>query len=84
MDFFNLIVKSAEGKLFEGEVQSVSSENDNGPFDVLPLHTNFISIVKKSLKIKDRSGKEKVLPVETGILRDFVNRVEIYLGIDAV
>ena len=43
-----------------------------------------LDFFKKSLKIRDRSGKEKVLPVETGILRDFVNRVEVYLGIDAV
>jgi len=30
---------------FEGEAESVSSENQLGKFDVLPQHANFISLI---------------------------------------
>ena len=31
---------------FEGEAASVSAANDTGPFDVLPRHKNFMTILK--------------------------------------
>ena len=76
-----LIVRDRAGVIFEGEVDAVSSYNESGPFDVLPLHTNFISLIQKMLSIH---RKEKVLQrvrVGSGVLSVHENKVEVYLGI---
>ncbi|OGE24960.1 hypothetical protein A3C26_00450 [Candidatus Daviesbacteria bacterium RIFCSPHIGHO2_02_FULL_39_12] len=69
---------------FTREVDVVSSSNLEGPFDVWPLHTNFISIIKDYLWVYQ--GKEKIMEikVDTGILRVTSNRVEVFLGIDTL
>lgn len=77
----SLIVRDRAGVIFEGEVDAVSSYNESGPFDVLPLHINFISLIKKMLSIH---RKEKVLQqvrVGSGVLAVHENKVEVYLGI---
>lgn len=74
-------VRDRAGALFEGEAEAVSSHNDKGPFDILPLHTNFISIIHKgvTLHLKDKVVKD--LSFETGVLKVAENKVEVYLGI---
>ena len=51
-------VKATDKVLWEGEADSVSSTNSQGPFDVLPLHSNFISVIENK-PIIVRIGKEK-------------------------
>jgi len=36
-------INSPEKILWEGEAVSVSSANSRGPFDVLPMHANFVT-----------------------------------------
>ena len=51
-------INSPEKVLWEGEADSVSSVNSLGPFDILPLHTNFITFIEKK-PIVVRTGTEK-------------------------
>ena len=51
-------VKATEKLLWKGEADSVSSTNSQGPFDILPMHSNFISVIE-SKPIIIRVGKEK-------------------------
>ena len=74
-------VRNPENVLFEGYVNAVSSYNEKGPFDVLPLHESFISLIKKYLKIYQRNGQIKEIKVDTGVLKVFKNKIEVYLGI---
>lgn len=39
-------IQSGEEVIWQGAAASVSSVNSQGPFDILPLHANFITIVK--------------------------------------
>ena len=55
--------------------------NDQGPFDVLSLHANFISIIKKSVSLRYRGKIVEEMPVETGVMIVKENSVEVYLGI---
>ncbi len=77
-------VKSPEMVYFEGEAQAVSSFNDKGPFDVLPMHTNFISLVKNMVIIHQKNNISRQIKIDGGILRVFHNNVHIFLGIDAL
>ena len=77
----HIVVRDRSGAIFEGEADAISSINNKGPFDILPLHANFICIIHKKLilYLKDKVVKE--LSLGTGVLKVAENKVEIYLGI---
>ena len=75
------VVRDRNSLLFQGEVNAVSSTNDKGPFDILPQHANFISIIKKHVVLHLAKKQEKRIELESGILKVRDNNVEIYLGI---
>lgn len=75
------MVRDRAGLLFEGEVDAVSSYNDKGPFDVLPLHTNFISLIQKSVTLHQSERLSQELQIGSGVLMVREGRAEVYLGI---
>lgn len=68
--------------LFVGKVKAFASQNRMGQFDVLPGHTNIISIIYKRLIIYPEIGQPKEFDIDTGILRFINNSCELYLGIE--
>ncbi|OGM27970.1 hypothetical protein A2962_03555 [Candidatus Woesebacteria bacterium RIFCSPLOWO2_01_FULL_39_61] len=81
---FHLLVRAREGIIFEGDVDSVTSFNEDGKFDVLAQHANFISLIQKSLTIIEHDGKVTEIPVDNALLRTRENKVEVYLGIQGI
>lgn len=80
--FLSVAVRDREKKYFLGEAASVSSFNDKGPFDILPQHANFISMIKRDLIIrKDHQPPERITIEGRGVLRIQNNQVEVYLGL---
>ena len=78
---FHLFVRSPEVVVFEGDVKALTSENEVGVFDVLPLHENFISVIQSFLKIHDVNGGVREIEIDKGILEVWQDTAEIYLGI---
>lgn len=78
----SVIVYGLESVVYEGKVRSVSSYNDKGLFDILPLHSNFISLIKDNLMIHERSGSKKEFKLKNGVLKVVANEVSIFLGIE--
>lgn len=74
-------VASSSKKYFEGKARSVSSVNSVGPFDVLPKHENFISLINKKVTIFDQSGKKLEFPIENGLLEVADDVVRVFVGI---
>lgn len=81
---FRLIIRSSEGVVFEGQVESVSSNNSKGRFDILKFHANFISIIKDKILITQTDGQKKEFQIDNGLLRTKGDMVEIYLGIEGL
>jgi len=77
----SILIRDRSGVLFEGKAEALSSYNERGLFDILPLHTNFISLIKQEVIIKSTDGEEKRIPLESGVLKVNKNIVEVYLGI---
>ena len=66
---------------YEGEAYAVSAINNTGPFDILPHHANFLSILLPG-NIEINTGKKKVsVNIKRGILRVSGNKVQIFLGV---
>ncbi len=80
-DKVNLLVKDREKVVFDGDVKSISSVNKKGPFDVLPIHGNFISIIKQKLTIHKLDGTDQEFYLDNGVMKVKENRVEVYLGV---
>ena len=78
---FFITIRNREGIIYKGEARALSSYNDKGPFDILPLHANFISLIHTSIHFYTENGEEKEMPLDTGVLRVKKSIVEIYLGI---
>ncbi len=81
---FKLKVRDAHKIIFEGEVDRLSSYNDVGPFDVFPMHANFISIIQKSLSIYKDNQKIQEVPVEKAVLKVKQDVVKVFLGLDVI
>lgn len=75
-------VLSPKGLVWEGEARSVSSVNSQGPFDLLPQHAHFISLINKQpITVIDQNGVEQVLTYDTAVVRLFDDVVTVYADI---
>jgi F0F1-type ATP synthase epsilon subunit len=76
-------INSPEKLIWEGEAEWVSSENDAGPFDILPLHSNFITFLeKRKIKIKNgTSGNVDEYDFDHSVMYAHSNTVYIYTNI---
>lgn len=76
-----VIARKQEGVVFSGQARSITTMNEKGAFDILPLHENFVSPIKESLEIVSHDGKSLKVAIIRGIIHVKKNQVEIYLGI---
>lgn len=83
-DTLHVTLRSPERLLFEGDCEYLSSLNERGPFDVLPMHESFISIINTMIKIKPKQGEVREFKVDRGVLRAYKNNLDVFLGIEAL
>lgn len=74
-------ITTPEAVVFEGEVKALSSFNENGLFDILPMHENFISMIREKVVVYPLSGEKQEVEIEKGVLKVIANEVHIFLGI---
>ena len=77
-------VRSRQGLVFEGDLFAVSSYNSAGLFDVLPQHTNFISLIKRKVTLRRGDGRTDEIALENGVIMVENNRVVVFLGVAKV
>jgi len=76
-----VVVNSPDRLIWEGKAYSVSSENSTGPFDVLPEHANFVTMIEKK-PITIRTGlKEEVFQYDNAVLSVKDNVLTVYAEI---
>lgn len=74
-------INSPEALIFESEAQWVSSCNVEGPFDVLPMHANFITLIEnKKIMVKTVTGIKEFL-YQKAVLYAHNNFVSIYINL---
>ena len=77
-------VLSLQKVVYEGEAISVSSVNVKGIFDILPLHTQLITVCEKEVIVRERAGEEMRFEIQKGVIRVAGNTVKIFLGFESV
>lgn len=78
----NISVISPEETLFSGQASAITCHNEDGDFDVLPLHTNFISLIDKYIIIHQVNGQNKKITIEKALMKAIENNITILLNID--
>jgi len=73
------IVKNTRKIYFSGTCYSITSNNEQGEFDILPQHANIISLVKDYLIVDKASASEKKFLIHQGVLIAKENTVQVFL-----
>jgi len=66
---------------YQGKAEAVSSQNKLGKFDILPKHTNFISLIFNNILIFTPDKKKVAYQFKRGVLEVTKNKVNIFLGL---
>lgn len=74
-------VKGAEKILWEGTADSVSSANSQGPFDILPLHSNFISVIENKPIVIRIAKEKKEYNFQFSVIYAHSNKVQIFTNL---
>ena len=76
-----VVVRNRIQVLFNEEAKSVTSKNDTGTFDVLPEHSNFISLISSPLVIRKTNGQKQEITFKNGLLKVKDNSVHCYVDL---
>lgn len=66
---------------FNGKAESVSAVNDTGPFDILPEHHNFITLLNPCDVIVQLGNQKETIPINRGVMHVKKDRVLIFLDV---
>jgi len=77
---FHIVIRQHKGVLFNDAVAALSGVNSVGPFDILPHHAHFVSIIREYVVLHTNQGKKRI-DFSKGVLRVFEDTIEIYVGI---
>lgn len=79
----HVIIKSPTEIVWEGEASSVSSENSAGPFDILPEHANFVTLIEnKPIFVERDPHKKQEFTFTRAVILAQNNQVSIYTHIE--
>jgi F0F1-type ATP synthase epsilon subunit len=76
---FPLTIRSRQDIVFQADVNAVSSLNQKGPFDVLPHHAFFITIVERYIVVHQTNGENLQFKIDSGVLHVDDAQVHIYV-----
>lgn len=66
---------------YDGMAESVSAVNDTGPFDILPKHHNFMTLISPCDIVVRTGDKEEKITVTRGIMHVKADEVIVFLDV---
>ena len=78
----NITVISPEETLFKGQAKALTCHNLDGVLDILPSHSNFISLIDKYIIIHSLDGKEKKITIGKALIKALADEIIILLNVD--
>lgn len=66
---------------FDGEAESISAVNETGPFDILPKHHNFMTLVSSGDVIVRTADHEETIPINRGIMHVKADEIIVFLDV---
>lgn len=67
---------------FDGLADSLSALNDTGPFDILPHHKNFMSLIKRgNITVRQKGKPDFSVEVDRAVLHVRDDKVTVFLDV---
>lgn len=67
---------------YNGLADSLSAINETGPFDVLPQHKNFMSLLKPgSITVRQKGKSDFTMEIDRGVLHVRADKVTVFLDV---
>lgn len=66
---------------YDGQAESVSAENDTGPFDILATHHNFITLLSPCEIVIRNEDKEEKVKINRGIMHVKKDEIIVFLDV---
>ncbi|HEX5798111.1 MAG TPA: hypothetical protein VFX79_02045 [Candidatus Saccharimonadales bacterium] len=67
---------------FNGAAKSISAENDTGPFDILPKHHNFMTLLNAGeITVAKQGGGDQKYRIARGVMHVKKNQVIVFLDV---
>lgn len=81
-DFVTLKIYSPFKVYFDGEAKTVSAESATGPFDILPRHHNFITLLQPcDVRVILPNDEADSFTIQGGVMHVRANKVIIFLDV---
>lgn len=78
----NVKVYSPFKVYFDGEAASISAESETGPFDILPKHHNFMTLLRPcDIIVRSISQKTQRIRIARGVMHVKADRVIVFLDV---
>jgi len=74
-------MRSRTKNFFRGTISSLTAYNDKGELDILPMHTNFVSIVKNYVIVNKGLPNEQKFDYDSGVLSVQDGKIDLYVGV---
>jgi F0F1-type ATP synthase epsilon subunit len=78
---FKVKIFSPYQTYYEGEAVSLSATNRTGPFDILPGHINFFSLLTSGIVVLNTGFQRLEFEVARGIIRVHGNEVTLFADV---
>lgn len=75
-------IRSPDKTLYKGTATAISSRNEVGPFDVLPQHENFISIISGKITVWITKNEKQEIENTSAIMKAKSNKIRVFLGVE--
>lgn|SRR3990167_4658536 len=67
---------------FDGEATSISAVNETGPFDILPKHHNFMTLLSTGdIVVRTKDDKEEKIAINRGIMHVKADEIVVFLDV---
>jgi len=66
---------------YDGLADSISAQNDTGPFDILPKHHNFMTLISPGEVVVRSGEREEKIPINRGIMHVKADEVRVFLDV---
>lgn len=66
---------------FEGKAESVSAVNKTGPFDILPEHANFFTLLTEGVVRIMSRGEAHEFTITRGVVQVADNNVKVFVDV---
>lgn len=80
-DVVHIRVSSPFKTYFDEEALSISAENDTGPFDILPRHHNFITLLNACEIVVRTTRGDFRIQISGGIMHVKANQIVVFLNV---